>query len=685
MKFNSYNLLALACALSGSLLLGSCNDFLDREPLDQITPQAYFNTEADLAAFVIKQYDILPNGVAQWNMGPIALGDNDTDNQAKGSGETKYWEPGQWRVPENEEKSSLDEQEWRFTRIRAFNFFFQEVLPKKEAGLITGSEANLNQYIGEMYFLRAYEYFTRLKLFGDFPIVTEVLNENSKDSLVMASQRRPRNEVARFILSDLDKAISLMTSTDKNRLTRNAALLFKSRVALYEATFETYHKNTPRVPGGPDWPGAKMDYNKGFSIDLDQEIAFFTDQALAAAKEVADQITLTNNSGQIDPQKGQTAGWNPYFEMFGDQNMNSYKEVIMWRAYDVNINVANAFDVYIFNGNNTGLTKGYVETFLMKNGLPIYANGSGYTGDDKTLDKVKINRDDRLQLFMVSEHTRKNVYTEDNDSISWYYTPNVIDLAEVKKVTGYHIRKGLNYTYDSRTTGSGISQTNGLIYFRGVEAMLNYMEASCLKSGGTSIDATAQGYWKQIRQRAGVDEDFMKTVNNTDLSKEDDWAVYSGGAPVSSLMYNIRRERRCEFIAEGMRWDDLIRWRALDQVENYIIQGCNFWDEMHKDPMFITTNKETGQKESKLIPAGTPDKTPNVSSLAESGKYLCPYRIIQKNNGLYDGYTWMKANYLHPVCINHMRITSNDGKDVTTSPIYQNPYWPVVPNTAQLE
>lgn len=39
-----------------SVVLTSCNDFLDCEPLDKITPDAYFNSESDLAAYSIQQY-----------------------------------------------------------------------------------------------------------------------------------------------------------------------------------------------------------------------------------------------------------------------------------------------------------------------------------------------------------------------------------------------------------------------------------------------------------------------------------------------------------------------------------------------------------------------------------------------------------------------------------------------------
>ena len=37
----------------GSFILASCNDFLDREPLDSVTPDNFFFTENDLAALML--------------------------------------------------------------------------------------------------------------------------------------------------------------------------------------------------------------------------------------------------------------------------------------------------------------------------------------------------------------------------------------------------------------------------------------------------------------------------------------------------------------------------------------------------------------------------------------------------------------------------------------------------------
>lgn len=40
-------------------MMTSCNDFLDREPLDAITPETFLWNDADMSAYMIKQYSFL--------------------------------------------------------------------------------------------------------------------------------------------------------------------------------------------------------------------------------------------------------------------------------------------------------------------------------------------------------------------------------------------------------------------------------------------------------------------------------------------------------------------------------------------------------------------------------------------------------------------------------------------------
>ena len=55
--------------------------------------------------------------------------------------------------------------------------------------------------------------------------------------------------------------------------------------------------------------------------------------------------------------------------------------------------------------------------------------------------------------------------------------------------------------------------------------------------------------------------------------------------------------------------------------------------------------------------------------------YYRPYEKSRTSLVL-DGYRWNMAHYLSPVAIQHFLITSKEN-DVTTSPIYQNPGWPM--------
>ena len=623
--------------------LVGCNDFLDREPLSNITPQQYFNTEADLAAYTINYYSFPTH--SGYSIGRFKA-DNGTDNQADRDA-NRAWLKGQWHVPTGTDG-------YNFGNIRALNYFIAEITPKIEAGKIVGTAANINHYLGEAYFLRAYEYFTRLEAYGDYPIVKTVLPDN-EDALIEASKRRPRNEVARFILEDLDKAITLLKSgpvENKNRISKEVAQLFRSRVALYEGTWLKYHKGTAHVPGGPGWPGANMPYLSGFSINIDSEINYFLTEAMTSAKAVADAFTLVTNNHNVT---GADVFSNPYFKMYGDNSQSGYSEVLLWRQYSAEKSVGHYTNGFLTGGGNSGYTRGFVDAFLMKNGLPIYDLGSGYQGD-ADLTTVKNNRDERLQLFMRVPGD----YLAVNQQVNSY--PDIINsIVERKSVTGYDVKKGLNG--DPKYLTDAVLTEAGCIVFRASEAYLNYIEACYVKNN--SIDADAARYWKALRVRAGVSDNYQATIAATNLHKENDWAVYSAGQKVDPTLYNIRRERRCEFIAEGMRWEDLKRWRAMDQLNNYQIEGMNLWASMYDK---YKDNKGV----SKLV--ALPAASPNISSKNLSN-YIRPYQIIQQNNLYYNGITWTKAHYLSPIGFENFLRTSKGG-DLSTSVVYPNPYWP---------
>lgn len=644
----------------------SCEDFLDREPQSSVSPEVYFTDASQLQAYADECY---PRVLPSYQYGFYRDDDRYTDNAIQPTAPDYYFE-GQWKVPHTGGN-------WSFESIYRLNYFLSNVLPKYgddisgSKNTISGTLSDIQHYIGEMYVLRALEYFKRYQSFGDFPIITEPMKDD-EGLLTEASKRSPRNEVARFILSDLDKAITLLGATDKatTRINKDVALLIKSRVALYEGTWLKYFKGTAFVPNGEGWPGKEKDYNANYeypSGSIDNEINWFFDQAISASKEVAEKYkgSLTDNTGLL--QQATTDAANPYYDMFASDDLSSVSEVLLWRQYANGVSTHGGC-VGANSGNwATGVTRSYVQNFLMADGTPVYthgtyADGDGYYKGDKTIDNVVENRDNRLTLFLKrpgQEDILDGKPGKGDMNITEPY-PMITDGSDqLRATTGYLFRKGGSFKakdYEDVWKGE-----TGMPVYRSVEALLNYMEASYERNG--TLDATAREYWKLIRRRAKVSDDIDATIAVTDMQKEaeNDWAAFSAGKLIDPTLYNIRRERRCEFLSEGIRFMDLHRWRAIDQLisKPYIPEGFHLWNTPMES--WYTNLKADGSSSA------------NVSQKSDS-EYLRPYRFTSSQR-CYDGYKWKMAHYLDPVPVKQFQLTSPDGSTVSESPIYQNPYW----------
>ena len=392
------NKIFIAC-ISLALLTG-CNSFLDQEPLSQLSPEQYLSTEENLAAYATDLYNTLPvHETGSWGRW---LDDNNTDNMAYVN-PSDIFAPGYWRV-------SQTGGSYEFAAIYRCNYFLDFVLPLYEKGSITGVAPNIRHYIGEVYFFRAWQYFSKLKALGDFPIITKTLADDL-EALTAESKRMPRNEVARFILSDLDKALEYMQSTPPvggtNRLGQDCVHLFKSRVALYEGTWLKYFKGTAFVPNGPGWPGKDKGYNSDYQYpagSIDQEIEYFLIEAMNEAKIVADKYGLTDNTGIFQNNANEAS--NPYFDMFGASDMNTYPEVLLWKQYSQAAGVVNSVVEFAAAANQGwGMTKSMLDAFIMNNGKPIYATGSSYNGD-ADLSTITQGRDSRAEIFFKKPGNR---------------------------------------------------------------------------------------------------------------------------------------------------------------------------------------------------------------------------------------------------------------------------------------
>lgn len=614
-----------AFLLAGSV--ASCN-FLDREPMDFGDENAYYKTVDDLELAVNDFYQILPKMEYLWG-GPYE-DDNTSDNQCGN------W-PNNMFYPGDKKTVQQANSEWKFVNLRGINFFINKTKEQMDAGAITGTKEFIDHYWGEGFFFRAYEHFRLLRNYGDAPIL-EVMLPDDEATLAQASKRRPRNEVARFIIEDLKRAEELMmeNAPAEGRLSKDAARLLRARVALYEATWEKYHANTAFVPGNPKWVGASMYPDFQFKAgDAQKEIEYFLDQAIEAADLVASHRALDDD----------------YIAMFNRLTpFSANDEVILARYYQMGILSHSASNYLGRTGGGTGFTRALVNTFLMKNGLPIYADGSNYGGDTYMLDEMK-DRDERLvNSVKIAGSDIETVQGPDgtlvNDTI-YYYRPQLTLSGNEASPTGYELKKWVSNEPGQQEQGQGTSATPIL---RAAEAYLIYLEAYYERHG--NLGGNCDRYWTELRRRAGVDTDYNKTIAATDLSKENDLAVCSKGIEVDKTLYNIRRERRCELLGEGMRLDDLKRWRALDKMKDYQVEGMNLWDEMYK--MY-----DNGALNGVVSPSGV-------------SNYIRP---LQKTSTsvAYNGYNFPKPHYLEPIPISEFLLTV-DGSGNST--LYQNPGWP---------
>lgn len=610
-----------------TILLGlsvtSC-DFLEREPMDFGDELAYFKTQKDLEMSVNNFYDILPK--MKTNLSGPAWDDNVSDNQIGNNANNLFY-------PGDKKTVAKKESEWKFENLRGINYFINKAEEKIAANEISGAEEYINHYLGEGYFFRAFDYFRLLKNYGDVPILTEMQPDNSA-VLSEASKRSPRNEVVRFMLSDLDKAAHLMMTyaPESGRLCKHAAYLMKARVALYEATWEKYHAGTCFVPGNAKWPGAVTHPDFQFQAgSAEAEINFFLDQAIAAADSVA-------SVRQLDKD---------YIGMFDNlDKFSATDEVILPRYYGLNVITHSCSNFLGKTGGATGFTRALVNSFLMRNGLPIYAENSGFRNDSTIYLEIQ-GRDLRLQSSVRGGGpVRVNINGKDTILIS---LPQIDLTGNECATTGYQLVKHVS---DLKAQQEGGAGTTATVIFRAAEAYLIYLEAYYERNG--RLGGNCDTYWRALRTRAMVDPDYQTTIDATDLSKENDLATKWNGNYIDKTLYNIRRERRCEFIAEGMRLDDLKRWRALDNMVAYQVEGMNLWDFMYKlyDPDKI--------KEGIVSQAGV-------------SNYIRP---LQKSasGAAYFGYNFPKPHYLEPIPIAEFTLTTDPLTGAST--LYQNPGWP---------
>ena len=276
-----------------------------------------------------------------------------------------------------------------------------------------------------------------LERYGAVPIFDQNF-DNTDDEFVFAP-RNPRNEVAAFIIADLDMAISMLQSFPEisggPRISREAAQLLKARVALYEGTWERYHNGTV------------------FGVDGSDGAAF-----IQIAADAAEEVM---NSGLFSLS-------SDYGALFNQVGLSGNSEVLLWRDYnDIELGVSNVLQTSW--PNRFGYTRFAIRSYLSIDGLPISVSPL-YVGD-QDLSTIEENRDPRLAATLMVPGDILVRQTDGSEGL--YQNPDF--TTGDQSLTGYESQKYRDVNIDP--TRNLFTRETSRIIMRYAEPLLIFAEA----------------------------------------------------------------------------------------------------------------------------------------------------------------------------------------------------------------
>jgi starch-binding outer membrane protein, SusD/RagB family len=501
----------------GLLISWSCSeDFLERYPLDELSPQEYFKTSNDLKLYANRFYTLLPahggyGGGTFWT-------DANSDNLVPGTFDTRLG--GTRTIPSSGAG-------WEWSDIRQTNYFLDHCSTAQEDTL------QGNVFIAEVKFFKALLYFNKVKTFGDVPWFNTAFSTNSPE---LYAPRDSRKTVIDSVIACLDYAITHLKDKSKSepfRINRESAMLLKARICLYEGTWEKYHQNTP------------------FGVTGENGTRF-----IEIASEVADQLI---QKGSFRLYKG--AAGQEYWSLFNSLDYTDNPEVMLWKKYDIGLGVFHNISAILSSGaGDIGISKGLIDSYLCTDGKPISVS-SGFTGYDSLSGEV-VNRDPRLAQSIFLKGYDQTINSPGGGGDAKFSKPAIDLSGQFRATTGYCIYKGVNPQFSQH---SSAGSWMGSIIFRYTEALLIYAEAKA--ELGTITQGDIDKTVNVIRDRVG-----MIHMDLGNITPDPMWDFPA----LSPVINEIRRERRVEMAFEAQRWDDLARWRAHDLITGKRPRGCKY-------------------------------------------------------------------------------------------------------------
>ena len=534
-----YTLKAILVMALGCLTY-SC---LDLDPKDQIADGNYWQEASDFKLFANQFYGWTRDFSNSVYDAPHS--DKRSDLILDKSG-TNVYSNGTNSIPTGDNNYTDN-----YNRIRRTNILLQKADSY-------GNQSDIEQYIGEAKFFRAYCYFELLQLYGDVIITKKPLDVTDPE---MKVARNDRSEVVDFMIQDLKDAagqLPLTSAVENGRVGSEGAWAFLSRVALYEGTWQKFRGNEAR--------GKEL-----------------LDVAAKAAKEVINSKNISLYTPAILGDSAQK-----YMFILEDVKSNpagllkaSNTEYIFSRRHDETLNPIGKNITKECLANAQQIAQKFAALYLCQDGLPIEKSSLYLFKVDGIIAHEYQNRDNRMLYTLCVPGGY--YWSNENSRVNW--TSDAADKASAS-IKGYSPANGSGYA-NQKWAAERKVQTNSEGYdypvIRYAEVLLNYAEAVYERDDAISDDDLNISL-NLVRNR--INKSMPKLSNNL---------VTANGL---NMREEIRRERTVELFNEGFRIDDLKRWKTAET-------------EMPKDFLGI---KWTGTEYA--------TKWPNVSYAKNSDGYI---------------------------------------------------------------
>lgn len=572
--------------LTALLLLpaASCS-FLDKESDTELTLEMVFNDKTRTMGWFANVYSDIPDpymGYARF-LGWDILGDDMTPSER--------WRQWNWKVipyllGEWTPASEWDGNYWASLpqRIREANIFVENVYALPDQGI---SNQEVEYMKAECQCMIAYYYWLLVNTYGAIPFTPGVIYSTDAAAADLQIGQVPYYTVIDWcdsvLLDVADKLPARYSSAQKyGRATSVMALAIRARMLLYAAS--------PLVNGNTDYAGyTNADGVEIFSQTYDparwRKAADACKLLIETAEASGYELYIERNkNGDIDPfMSVQNILLTKYDEgnteiLFARPGGCDYTE------YEKHITPANSG-----GSGGLGVTQSLVDAFFMENGLPIDDPDSHYESagfDETTVTNDATSWDEEINggaityphtckmychrepRFYVAVSFHNSYFTQEERTFDFLNGGKDNIHTHDAPQNGYLLRKKV---HPKTNVKEGNFQYRPGVLYRLGEAYLNYAEAlnEC-DPGNVEILM----YLNKIRRRAGVRTYTTGATNSAEIHVD---------MAQDAMRETIRRERRVELCCEGLRYDDLRRWKLAEEVLNGPQYGMNFGGKTEAD------------------------------------------------------------------------------------------------------